>query len=73
MATIYLIQCYLKSDNSWVETSSACTSRKDAEERSDNLNKNFDRHYHQIETITLNGVVKSQMENNCYVFGINES
>lgn len=72
MATIYLIQCYLISDNTWVETSSACVSRKDAEERCKNLNKNFDRHYHQVETITLNGVVESQMEKNCYIFGMNE-
>lgn len=68
MPTIYLIQCYLKCDDTWVETSSACTSYEDAKYRCNNLNKNFQTHHHQIESIPLNGVAKSQMEDNCWFF-----
>lgn len=73
MATIYLIQRYTRSTDEFDESISSCTSRKDAQERCSNLNKNFPDFKHEIKPITLNGVVKSQMEKNCYVFGINES
>ena len=72
MATVYLIQRYNRSSDEFDESISACTSRKDAEFRCKNLNSNFPDFKHEIKPITLNGVVKSQMENNCYIFGINE-
>ena len=71
MATIFLIQCFSEY-NIWMETSGACTSRKNATEYCKNLNINFPDLTHKIETITLNGVVESQMEKNCYIFGMNE-
>lgn len=71
-ATIYVIVCTDK-DNEWfLEITSAYTSRKNAETARNNLKKNFEHHTFTIKPIELKGAVVSRMENNCYMFGMNE-